>query len=249
MFRTHFYKLLRSPSFYAAFLMVLGLSLFSRVEQGYGNISSNISGLMMFMSYRKMYVIAAALPFTANFANEWNSGAITNCITRKSVIDYARSNVVVCYISSFVMVFAGMMGFVFIMSARMPMYNYDDLVNLGSTYDIVAANGLPLLALTLTIFIFASSCAMCSVLGITASAFIPNKYVALCAPFVFSYLIERLSTFLPERFSYRVLAYSCIVDDPIFVFLWSNFVFIAVSAICGVIFTIAVRRRVENELS
>lgn len=249
MFRTHFYKLLRSPSFYAAFLMVLGLSLFSRVEQGYSNISSNISGLMMFMSYRKMYVIAAALPFTANFANEWNSGAITNCITRKSVIDYARSNVVVCYISSFVTVFAGMMGFVLIMSARMPMFDDLDLTHFLYTYDIFAVNGFPLLALTLRVFVFASSCAMLSVLGLMVSAFIPNKYIAVCAPFVFSYLIERLSTFLPERFSYRVLAYSCIVDDPIFVFLWSNFVFIAVSAICGVIFTIAVRRRVENELS
>lgn len=246
MLRSHFYKLLHSPSFYIGVFVTLILSLFCLSKYIVSDALQTISSLMMFVSYRKMFVFAAALPFAANFADEWNSKTVTNCITRQNTIQYAGSNVVVCYISAFAVVFAGMMIFVMFQATRVPLY---DETNIYGSYAPITASGHPMLAIALTVFVFASSCAMWAVMGLTISAFLPNKYVAICSSFVFCYLLERFMINFPERFSFDALSYSTMVGDPIFVFLWSNFIFIAVSAVCGVIFTLGVKRRVENELS
>lgn len=247
MLRAHFYKLLHSPAFYIGILVTLLLSLFCLNKYEISDAQHTLNALMNFVSYRKMFVLAAALPFAANFADEWNSKIVVNCITRKNTIWYTCSNVAACFVSAFAVIFAGMMIFVLIQSMRVPLY--DDTNPLYGSYAPLIADGHPVIALTLQAFVYASSCAMWSVMGLTVSAFLPNKYVAICSPFVFSYIVERFTSNIPGRFSLAVLPYSRLSDDPIFVFLWSNFIFIAVSAVCGVIFTLKVKRRVENELS
>lgn len=56
-------------------------------------------------SYRKAFIIFGAIPFAANFADEWNSKAIINCVTRKDTFDYSVSNIAVCFISALITVF------------------------------------------------------------------------------------------------------------------------------------------------
>jgi len=140
----------------------------------------------------------------------------------------------------------GMMIYILIQTIRVPLF---DPNNFFGSYAPLIKGGSPMLALTLMVFVFASSCGMWAVMGLTVSAFFPNKYVAIFSPFVFCYIVERFTRNLPDWFSLPVLSRSLFPDNPPFVFLWSNIVFIGISAMCGVIFTLQVKRRVENELS
>lgn len=247
MIRTHLYRSLRSPAFYIAILVTLGFSSVNIFKDDYTCVVDCLNGMIRLVKNRIVYAIAAALPFAANFADEWNSKAIVNCVTRKNVISYARSNVAACYISAFLPVFIGLTIFIIIRSTQEdPLFGDTPVV---TAHEIVAENSFPFLALMMIVFVFASSCAACAVVGLTVSAFLPNKYVAVCSSFVFCYIVIRVCKFLPDRISFDALAYSSLEGSPVPVFLWENFFFIAFSAVCGVIFTFKVKRRVENELS
>ena len=193
-------------------------------------------------SYRNMLVLIAALPFAANFTDEWNAKVTANCVTRKSAEDYACANVIMCFISAFMTVFVSYMIYALFRSASMPIY-IDDFTYMshGLTTD--------LLLLTGKVFVYASSCAAWAVMGLAASAFFPSKYIAVCSPFMFSYIFERLTKHFPDRFNLPGLAKSSSDMEPLPEFLWANFIFMFIAAACGVIFIIKVKRRVENELS
>ncbi len=248
MLRSYFFKLIRSPLFYIGFLATLALSLYSinGIHNG-GNVFANLDMLISVENYRKIFVLFAALPFASNFADEWNSKTIVNCITRTDTDNYAVSNVVMCYLSAFSAVFAGIMIYVFVQSTRMPMY--DTSSSVPPPYGILCENGAPMLALTLIVFVYALSCAMWAVMGLAASAFFPSKYIAVCAPFVFCYIIERFSNFLPGEFQLGPISKSWSGWTPLPAFLKSVLIILTVSAVCGIIFTTKVKRRVENELS
>ena len=247
MLRAHFYKLLHSPLFYIGLLASAALSFYSMngTHDG-GSVFNNVDILIGLQNYRKMFVLFAAIPFASNFADEWNSKVITNCITRKDTDDYAVSNVVMCYFSAFAAVFVGMMIYVLILSLQMPLYDDNSFF---PPYGGLLEGGAPMLAITIVVFVYASSCGMWAVMGLTASAFFPSKYVAFCAPFVFCYIIERFTEIFPEEFQLGPLSKSWSGWKPLPAFLKSVIVILSISSMCGIIFTIKVKRRIGNELS
>lgn len=249
MFRAYFYKLLRSPLFYLAFAATLALAFYFRATRSYQHPSllNGLNSLISMQDYRKIFVIFSALPFASNFADEWNSKALVNVVSRKKAGSYAVSNIVMCYISAFAAVFSGLMVYALIPSPNMPLYAADYLA--WSIYEPIITNGAPMLGIMLMVFVYASSCGMWAVMGLTASAFFPSRYIAICAPFVFCYVIDKFTDDLPDMFKLGALSFSGSDMRPLPFFLWANFVFLAVSAVCGVIFTIKVKRRIENELS
>lgn len=247
MFKAYFYKLLRSPLFYIGFLATLALSIYSINRINGKNVFTNLDVLISIEDYRKIFVLFAALPFASNFADEWNSKAVVNCITRKDTDNYAVSNVIMCFFSAFAVVFAGLMIYIFVLSARMPLYDPDTTV--PPPYGILCENGAPMFAVTLIAFVYALSCAMWAVMGLAATAFFPSKYIALCAPFVFCYIIERFSNIFPLEFQFGPLSKSWSGWAPLPAFLKSCLILLATSVVCGIIFTVKVKRRVENELS
>ena len=248
MFRAYFYKLLRSPLFYLGFAATLALAFYFNITRSiyYSSLLNELSSLISFEAYKKIFVIFAALPFASNFADEWNSKTVVNCVTRKKAGSYAISNIVMCYISAFAAVFAGLAVYILFKSATKPLFNPN---NIFGGFAGLFENGAPVLGLTLMIFVFASSCGMWAVMGLCASAFFPSRYIAICAPFVFCYVIDKFSKNLPDNFQLEPLSLSLSDIDPLPFLLWANFVFLTISAVCGIIFTFKVKRRIENELS
>ncbi len=247
MFRAYIFKIMRSPYLYIGFIGVLAISFYSmnRGRNG-GDVYTDLFLLLDIESYRRMYAIFGAIPFAANFADEWNSRTISSCVTRKNVLKYSVSNIAVCFISAFAAVFLGLMIFVFADLMLKPPF---DELNPTGAYAELFENGAVLLPFLFTTMIFALSCGMWAIMGLTLSAFFPSKYVAVCSPFVFCYLIERLTRSFPEEFDLHALAHSATSHSAAFIVPWASGVFLAVSLICGIIFTLVVRRRVQNGLS
>lgn len=250
MFRAYIYKLFRSPLFYAG---IFGTTLLCISNVFIGRTTSDVTNRIdIFLdidSYRKVIAVFSALPFTANFADEWNHGVTNHIISRESTEKYAVSNVLFCSVTSFLAVFVGMMIFAFGCSFFQPVYTYNELAY-TYVYGDFLMNWQPWIYITLRIFMFAWSCSMWSVMGLMLSSFLPNKYVAICSPLVASYVVERITIQFPTMLNLWYLSLSQVrVVNSLLTFLYSFFIFALISLICGVVFVITVKRRIRNELA
>lgn len=257
MLRSYFFKLLRSPFFYAGMALVLGLCVFYANdylggEHGLGGVDvfTDMHLLLESKGYRKAFVIFAAIPFAANFADEWNSKAIINCVTRKNAFNYAASNVAVSFISALLTVFVPMIIYAAVSAlGDKAFYNAFYSGDGGDyTYGEFLEIGLPFLSIVFYFFTFALSCAMWAVTGMTLSAFFPSKYIALGAPFIFSNVVERLTFAMPPLVNFMDLSMSHIGFPAALSLGYVILIFGGISIACGVIFTIKIEKRVQNEL-
>lgn len=251
MIRAYIYKSVRSPLLYIGILGVMAMccTTFLTYDFFYGNVVNRVKLFLYGGIYRKAVAVFAALPFTANFADEWKSGVAVNCITRKGIKKYAASNVLFCVVTTTLTAFVGMMLFSLLYSLFIPMFIYDgnpDTFLFGQFLE----NGHGEIYLTLRIFVFSVSCSAWAMTGMLLSSLLPNKYVAICAPFVASYVVERITMQLPDYLNLWYVSLSAFsFDSDIVGFIYCVGVFTVISAACGIIFYSFVRKRVQNEIA
>lgn len=247
MFMAYFYKVIRSPLFYIGIAGVVGICALRLLPSAFKGIDvlMEMEVLRSLDGYRKVFVILGALPFAANFSDEWNSMVTTNCVTRKGAGKYAVSNAIMCYVSALAVVFIGMMIFAGIYSMFYPFY-FAGGGSGSSPYGIFTLSGFPILDLAATTFVFSASCAMWAVMGQMLTAFFPSKYIAICAPFVFSYAIERLTMNFPEDFNLWSLSLSYTDWSALPAFIFANALFMGIAVICGIVFVKTVERKIQN---
>lgn len=246
MLRSYFFKLLRSPFLYAGLTGVFCLCLLSKNEfvRG-GDVFTDMHLMLEIQSFRKAFIVFGAIPFAANFADEWNSKAIINCVSRKSAVNYAVSNVTVCFISALVTVFVPLVVFAGISSISKTFYTG---ANTWAAFIEFVNMGLPFLSLVCYFFTFALSCAMWAVMGMTLSAFFPSKYIAIGSPFIFSHAFERVTEQLPYQFNLMGLSMSYLDFPLVGAIAYVLLVFGGLSAVCGILFVKTVEKKVQNEL-
>ncbi len=251
MVRAYMYKLLRSPLLYISIIGVMVLCSTNFLTYGffYGDVVSHIRNFLDVGQYRKAMTVFGALPFAANFAEEWENGVMLQIVSRKGFFSYAAANVIFCAVAAMITVFAGMMIFCGIYSLFVPFYEQDE-----NPYSLIFGqflkNGHGGIFLTLRILIFSVSCAMWSVMGMLLSAIFPNKFVAICAPFVASYMIERLTIQFPDHLNLWYISLSFVTFKSDFVgFMYCVGIFAAISVVCSIAFVHLVRKRVQNEIN
>lgn len=250
LYRAYFFKLIREPLFYlgVVFTALLCASKWLQNFSGY-DVQSDIGITLDFSTVGKMIAIAGALPFAANFAGEWASRVTINCVSRCGANRYAASNIVVCFVSSFFVVFAGMMLYAGVLSFFLPVF-YDDGNPMNWVKETLLRGGLPWVYIMFRILPFAASCGMWSVMGMTLTSFFPNKFIGICTPFVASYVIERISTNLPDPFNLYIISLGAMEWKNIWLQLFYCLgLFEVISMILGIVFVITVERRVRNEVA
>lgn len=253
MVRAYLYKTIRSPLLYIGILGVIAIcfTMFNAITP-YTHYSSVVEEIEAFLIFEQMYKIIpvfAALGFTANFAEEWKSKAAMSAVARCGAFNYAIAQVIICYISSVVIVFSGMMLFAGIYSFFLPIY-YDNGNPLSQPYGVFVEMGVPILEIAAVVTVFAVSCAAWCVMGLMLSAFFPNKYIAICAPFAASYIIERPTLSLPAPLNLWYIGSSMLQWDSAFLqFAYSVGIYTAIAAVCGTVFVIIVQRRFSCEFS
>lgn len=252
MTRAYLFKLFRSPLTYIAIIGTAALCFTHGIINRNFYFQTVVYHVDLFLhldAYRKLLPVFGALPFTANFADEWKSGVTLGCALRRGVKKYAAANVLFCAVTSLLTVVLGMMLYVWIYSFFIPLYgeyNNPNTFLLGG----LLTGGLGWLYMLFQIFIFACSCSMWAVMGMLLSALMPNKYVAIASPFVASYIVERITLQFPQRLNLWLLSLGAMEwkSDSAGV-LYTVGIFAAISAVCGILFYIVVRKRVRNEIT
>lgn len=252
MTRAYLFKLFRSPLTYIAIIGTAALCFTNGIinrDFYVGTVAYHVDLFLHLDAYRKLLPVFGALPFTANFADEWKSGVTINCALRRGVKKYAAANVLFCAATSLLTVVLGMLLYAFIYSLFIPLYaEYTDPFTflLGR----LLTGGLGWLYMIFQIFIFACSCSMWAVMGMLLSALMPNKYVAIASPFVASYIVERITIQFPPRLNLWLLSLAAMEwKSDLAGVLYTVGIFAAISTVCGILFYIVVRKRVRNEIS
>jgi hypothetical protein len=251
MIRAYGYKLLRSPLWLTGILGVAALCCTNFWNYGVfsGDVVKHINVFFNIGVYRKAMTVFAALPFAGNFAEEWTNGVTVSCTVRRGVRRYAAANFFCCFVSALVTVFFGMMLFAGLYALVVPVYKPD-----GNPYTFIfgkyLTRGQGWRFLILRIGVFSVSCAMWAVVGMLLSVLFPNRYVAIGAPLVASYLIERITLRFPDNLNLWYLSLSLITAKSDWLgFLYCTGIFLIITAVCGIAFVRLVRRRVQNELT
>lgn len=188
--------------------------------------------------------------FHPNFSDEWKSKITPYCVTRRSVKKYAVSNVALCFLTAFLTLFIGIMLYMLGASFFSEFDRHDPNIYTRMPYHELLNDDPRWLYPIVRVFVFSVSGGMWCVMGLMLSALIPNKYVAVCAPVVASYIVERITMQFPPRLSLYSLSMSVpMVINSVFTFFYNTLVFTGISAICGWIFFIILRKRVRNEFT
>lgn len=253
MIRAYLYKLIRSPLLYigiAGIILLSATHLIPSATSGGSDVVDEMDLLLEFDAFRKVIAIFGALPFTANFADEWNNSVTTSCIVRRGMRRYAFANVLLCALTTLFTVFVGMSLFAGGYSLFYPFYKPSPNP-LPPVYGFFLETNVPAMYTLTRVFVFGASCAMWSVMGLALSAFFPNKYIAISSPFVASYVVERMSMKLPRLFNlwHISLSYPIPTDKPLPVFAYAIGLFALIITAFGFIFAAVLKRRVQNEIT
>lgn len=257
MFRSYMIKLTRSKSFYAAIILAAVLCAAEPVQTFFGtgfkffdNVVTTSDFIFNSPYFSLVISIMGAVPFAANFADEWKNGVITYYVTRCGVKKYTAVNVAVCAASSLVTVTAGMMIFVFAFHfVAWPLDECDVSEYFDRPYGAIIAAGFPYLYILARTIVFAAANSVAAVFGMTFSAFIPNKYVAICTPLIFMTSIQTSATMNPDLFNfifpYLMKSWFPMFGNPLLELLYTLAYFAVFIVIFGIIFMKAVERRVR----
>lgn len=255
MCRAYLYKLMHSPLTYIAVFATAGICAFQLVGQ---QVSYNLFGTVvyhmeMFLyrdEFRRVITVFGALPFAANFADEWTSGAAMSLITRRGARRYAIANVMFCGLSALVVIFAGCMLFCGVYSLFIPFAERMPVNHGNGLFAELFDSGLGEIYLTLRLFLFAAGSAQWAVMGMLMTALFPSRYVAICVPFAANHLIEWFSMLLPDKVNlYYLTLFMLEWKSDLAGTLWTLGVFAAMAAVCGAAFCFIVERRVRCEFA
>ena len=254
--RMTFLQLLTSPALYLCILGVFVLCLFSTREtisdltMPRVDLAYVLDHLMDLSTFQRLLILLAALPSAAGFCNDWSCQYIRPVVVRSGVKRYAFAKVLACFLSSLLVILAGMALFFFMMGFYLPVAHPNPINAPVPPYGVFLESPVPVLYLFCICSLFALSAALWTVIGLAVSARLPNKFVAVCTSLIASYLLTELSLLLPPALNLFFLSrgWLSIGQGAAVSYLYTAGIFLALIAAAGFLFYWTVKRRVQNEL-
>lgn len=261
MIRSYLFKLVRSKGFCAGIILIViicaEVPVHQYIETGFqfiDPVAASIETLTSSYDFGIIIAVLGAVPFAANFADEWKSGVTKSIICRSGVKKYAVSNVLICSLSSFITITIGMMLFAAVLNVfalPLELDEYDIGHYMGNPYGIIMAAGHPYLFMLARVAVFAAANSVAVAAGMTLSSFFPDKYIAVCSPLIFMTLIQltasKNAALFNFTFSYLMRAWFPRFGNPFLELLFSFSYFAVYIVILGAVFVKTVERRVQGE--
>lgn len=248
-------QLLQNPWFYLCTVGVCILAFFS-IRDYYQDFPGQdvyyyfdlFRGLSM---YKKLLAVFAAVPFCASFCSDWNCQYIKPVIVRCGLKRYTISKVAACFLSAFATVFLGLCLFILLFLTKQPLYPDQPASEFAlPPFGSLVKSPIPALYILAEVCVLSMACALWAVVGLAISAYIPNRFVAIATPLIASYLLERLTGYLPYFLDlYKLTNCSDVIGQgPLLSFGYFTLVFVGFSCLAGWAFHHQVKRRVRNEV-
>lgn len=152
--------------------------------------------------------IMAAIPFSANYCEEEKGGMSIYKIARCGRREYICSKFLVASLLGGLALFLGGLIFSAILAVRLPIVTSSKLFEsewVPFYHALTIGNGVPYMAIVLYISFLGG--ALWASVGLCASAWFPSSYIAVCAPFIFRFVLTEIGRLLklPNEFRLEML--------------------------------------------
>ena len=248
IFISYIKRLLLSPLFYLAIVMVGVICWFGMQEENARPGVIYAFDLMLdISSYRKLMMLFATIPFGTVYCRERNTKMANFILYRSSLSKHLSVYLVMQFVSSFLIVFLGILLCIGLFCIRGTLYCYDGNDYTG-TFGVLLNEKDVGLYLFFRTFHYAYSIAVWSLSGLAMSACFLNAYLAVCAPLVFSYVLEMItieSKFLPILW-YLSLSYTDVSSNPWLASAYIILVFSCLGIVFAFVFWQIAKRRVQD---
>ncbi|MGN0327969.1 MAG: hypothetical protein ACI4D4_03200 [Lachnospira sp.] len=202
-----------------------------------------------YSNFNKLLVLVASLPFASSYYEDIQNGYINYIVSRSGTGVYIFTKVTVCAISSFLVSFAGLTMYSLlccIISGHGVSVRW---IPEGGKYYDVASGSMPWMIVFILCFLFSIVSCVYAVMGMTLSAFLPNKFVAVTGTLFMNILVEEVNKKLPEfinLFSIQ-LGNTAYGQDTKIIVIGSVMVVLGYIILSGLVFSRYVKRRISYE--
>lgn len=240
--KSEFSKILNSPMFYISVILVIITMIIYYFNRENSNVTIYFNTFTSLSHIHKIILLIIAFPCASSFCSDCNNKIINYVVLRGNVIKYSFSKIISSYICSFSICFITIGFFLISLSFILP---------ISSESQLNSNVAIQILSLFSDLFIFSAVSAFWVIVGVCFSAFIPNSFVSLTSAVVFSYILEELSSVLPDFLDLFVITRNrqAIFDaNEIIIFIYC-LLFIALCIIVvNYIFYKQIQRRVSCEI-
>jgi len=254
IYKSYLKKILMSPLTFISIIEVSAICI-TGCTTGTANVHAGVfnafDAMLDLSSYRKFILFFAALPFVSCFAQEWNCNVPNHIIARSNADNYIFAHITITFFAAFIVCFCGILLGVGSLCLKYTFYpmHYDNrytepFLKLLNSKETI----LPYFFLRALNYSF--SIAAWSLSGLALSAVFLNTFMAICAPLVFSYVIEMITIetdYLPNLW-YLSLSYTDISENTFIAEAYIILIFGIVSVCFAAVFRHFAKRRIENEL-
>lgn len=237
-----------SPIFYLSIILVVAVSFISVNQYQPRDVAQGVDLLIGLSLFKKMIVIFTSLTFVGSFCSDWNHQYIRAVVARCGKENYIFSKYLSCAISSFLSSFIGLLLFGILLLCQIPITTVSENNELLLPYGSLI-NTAPVVYVLILITIFSLAMTFWGLTGLLLSAYIPNYFVAVGSPLVFSYVVEEITRRFPPALDLYALTRSVQVIDKGMIanFLYNVVIFILLMFIVYLLFRNVVKRRIANE--
>lgn len=141
--------------------------------------------------------IMAAIPFAANYCQEIAGGMSVYKIPRCGTRTYARSKFLVASMLGGLTLFLGGLLFMVLLGTYLPIVTPGKIFEsqwIPFYHALTIGNGIPYMAIVLYISFIGG--ALWASVGLCASVYFSSSYVAICAPFIFRFVLTQIGRLL-----------------------------------------------------
>lgn len=222
-----------------------------------GMVSKNVTAVIgfehsyCFNNIIHLLFLADTFAYASSFASEWQNGYFRPNVIRSNATAYALSKCIATALSCGLSVSLGAAVYIVWLCVKQPVIMPDSLtiyVEVTAFNDLLEI-GNPVLYFFAYLFVIFLQAMFFSVLGLLASGYFPNKYVAYTTPFVFGYVINQLANalVLPNWMDPVKMALARLYGFPAFkLILTEAAVFFTLTVVCSCLFVRIVKRRIAN---
>ena len=179
------------------FLSVCGVALvmFLTVFKLLSNDVLNLLGVGIGGSGTLILIVCILpiFPYATVYATEWEEQATGFWMVRTGIRNYSLCKIFASALTGFLTVAIGLLLFVLIMLVNMPLFSSSST---GDAYEVLLLSGSPVKYLFYFIAHHSFTGALIAVTALWVSTFVPNKFVAVAAPLVLSFVAQLITTTL-----------------------------------------------------
>lgn len=253
MLRADFYRAFHSAGFLIGAFATLGIFFFGYVGMGASSAVAAFNNDLKYNNINKLLFLCSAFAYSASFCTDWQTRFTVPLIVRSGKRSYTLSKCVAVAVAGGTSVVTGTAAFIAFVCATheqiLPSAVEIDNEFSYQAFGDLLVNGQPALFFLCYLLVLFLAAGFFSSLGLAASGFLPNKYVAYISPFALGFVLNQLANKLglPIWLDPNMLATARILNSTTPAILRMAAVsFLSFTVLCDILFIQTAERRLAN---